>query len=85
MMKQKASISVDPQICHGKPVIAGTRVMVWQILELLESGSSADEVYHAYPTVPKGAVEAVLHYAAERIKSIEYVPFAPESQPYVFA
>lgn len=34
-------VTVDPAICHGKPVIAGTRVMVWQILELLQSGQSA--------------------------------------------
>lgn len=84
-MKRTVSISVDPRICHGKPVIAGTRVMVWQILELLESGSTEEDVYKAYPTVPKGAVGAVLHYAAERIKSIEYVPFPSAPQPQIFA
>lgn len=84
-MKQTVSVSVDPRICHGKPVIAGTRVMVWQILELLESGSTADQVYKAYPTIPMGATTAALHYAAERIKSIEYVPFTPEPQPQIFA
>ncbi|MDP1722362.1 MAG: DUF433 domain-containing protein [Candidatus Gottesmanbacteria bacterium] len=84
-MKRTITISIDPHICHGKPVIAGTRVMVWQIPELLESGSTAGEVYSAYPTVPKGAVEVALHYAAERVKSIEYVPFSPQPQPYVFA
>jgi uncharacterized protein (DUF433 family) len=31
-------ISVDPNICHGQPCIKGTRVMVYLILELLESG-----------------------------------------------
>lgn len=59
---------MDPTVCHGKPVVGGTRVMVWQILELLESGSTAEEVYQAYPTLPSGAVEAALHYAAQRLK-----------------
>ncbi len=85
LMKQNVRIVTDPMICHGKPVIAGTRVMVWQILELLESGSTADDVYQAYPTIPKGAVEAALHYAAQRVKSIEYVPFSPQAQARVFA
>lgn len=85
MMKHHASVVVDSNVCHGKPVIAATRIMVWQILELLESGLTAGDVLKAHPTLPKGAVEAALHYAAERVKSIEYVPFAPNPQPYVFA
>ncbi|MEK7543679.1 MAG: DUF433 domain-containing protein [Patescibacteria group bacterium] len=84
-MKQDVRITTDPMVCHGKPVIAGTRVMVWQILESLESGLTAGDVQKAHPTLPKGSVEAALHYAAERVKSIEYVPFAPHQQPYVFA
>lgn len=84
-MKQNASVIVDSRICHGKPVIAGTRVMVWQILELLESGLKPDDVQKAHPTLPKGSVEAALHYAAERVRSIEYVPFTSNPQPYVFA
>ena len=27
-------IAVDPKICHGKPIIRGTRIMVWQIIDL---------------------------------------------------
>lgn len=84
-MKGTVSIVVDSNVCHGKPVIAGTRVMVWQILELLESGLTAGDVQKAHPTLPKGSVEAALHYAAERVKSIEYVPFTPDQQPQVFA
>lgn len=85
MMKHHASVVVDSNVCHGKPVIVGTRVMVWQILELLESGLTAGDVQKAHPTLPQGAVEAALHYAAERVKSIEYVPFTPDQQPQVFA
>lgn len=50
--------------------------MVWQVLNLLEAGESPKAIYKAYPTLPKGAVEAALHYATERVKGISYVPFA---------
>jgi len=68
-------IVADPDICHGKPTFKNTRIMVWQILELLEAGESLKDIYSAYPTLPKGAVEAALHYAAEKVKGINYVPF----------
>lgn len=73
-------IEAKPEICHGKPVFKGTRVMVWQVLELLETGVGAKEIYTAYPTLPKGAIEAALHYAAEKAKGVRYVPFAPEKE-----
>ncbi|MDQ6666031.1 MAG: DUF433 domain-containing protein [Acidobacteriota bacterium] len=37
-------ISVDPNVCHGRPCINGTRIMVWQILDLLEAGKSFDDI-----------------------------------------
>ncbi len=75
----------DSNICHGKPVIAGTRVMVWQILELLETGEKPENIYKAYPSLPKGSVESALHYAAELIKSEFDDPEEKENQPQVFA
>lgn len=69
-------IVADPEICHGKPTFKGTRIMVWQILDLLEAGESPKNIYKAYPSLPKGAVEAALHYAAERVKGVSYVPFS---------
>jgi len=68
-MKKFPAIVADSQICHGKPVITGTRVMVWQILELLEMGKTKEDIYSAYPSIPKGSIESVLHYAAERAKT----------------
>jgi len=37
-------ITVDIKICHGKPLIRGTRIMVWQILDLLEDGLTMEQV-----------------------------------------
>lgn len=75
----------DSNVCHGKPVISGTRVMVWQILELLETGESPVNIYKAYPSLPSGAVESALHYAAELIKSEFDDSKVKENQPQVFA
>lgn len=78
-------INSDPNICHGKPVIAGTRIMVWQILELLETGESPKNIYQAYPSLPIGSIESALHYAAELVKSEFDGPSEKDSQPQVFA
>ena len=69
-------ISVDPTICHGQPCIKGTRVMVYLILELLETGLSADQIISQYYSqLTKQDIEACLHYAATLIRDTEYVPF----------
>lgn len=84
MMKHQASdrayVTVDPTICHGKPIISGTRVMVWQILEMLESGASPKTVHEALPTLPRGAVETALAWAAQKAKSERYIPFPRDDQ-----
>jgi len=53
-------ISVDPQICSGKPCISGTRVMVTNILGMLAGGKSTNEVLEAYPELTREDVEAAL-------------------------
>ncbi len=58
-------ISVDPQVCHGKACIHGTRVMVSVVLDNLAAGLSVDEVLRSYPSVTREAVNAAIAYAAE--------------------
>ena len=79
-------VVADPAVCHGKPIFKGTRIMVWQVLELLETGESSKEIYKAYPTLPKGAIRAALHYAAEKAKGTRYVALNEKgSSTQVFA
>lgn len=66
----------DPGVCHGKPVFAGTRIMVWQVLEMLEYGRSVNEILKAYPALTGEAVRAALAYATSKVKEVGYVPFA---------
>jgi len=69
-------ISVDPTVCHGQPCIKGTRIMVYLVLELLESGLGADRIIKDYyPQLTKQDIEACLHYAASLIRDAEFVPF----------
>lgn len=84
-MRKIQNVVIDPSICHGKPVIAGTRVMVWQILELLEAGEGKSMVYRAYPSLPNGSVEAALHFAAEQAKSQPIMDFHEKYPTQVFA
>ena len=61
-------ITVDPQICHGKACIVGTRVMVSVILDNLAEGNTVDEIMENYPTVSRDAIMATLVYASELAK-----------------
>lgn len=58
-------ISIDPNICHGKPCIKGTRIWVSLIVDNLASGSTEKEIIEAYPSLTKEDIKAALAYAAE--------------------
>ena len=57
-------ISVDPTVCHGKPCIKGTRIMVSIVLDYLKAGESVDAILKQYPTLTKAGVQAAMAYAA---------------------
>jgi uncharacterized protein (DUF433 family) len=58
-------ISVDPQICHGKACIRGTRIMVSIVLTNLAAGMDREELLRQYPSLTPEAIQAALAYAAE--------------------
>jgi len=47
-------ISVDPNICHGKPCFKGTRVMLSIVLDSLAEGSTPEEILGDYPNTKAG-------------------------------
>ena len=55
-------ISIDPPVCHGKPVIRGTRVLVSTLLGALAGGDSFEMVLEDYPTVTKEDLLAALEF-----------------------
>jgi uncharacterized protein (DUF433 family) len=58
-------ISIDPQVCFGKPCIRGTRIWVSLILDLLASGETEAQIRGAYPQLQPADIRAALAYAAE--------------------
>jgi uncharacterized protein (DUF433 family) len=67
-MDWRKYITVDPNVCHGKACIKGTRVMVSVILDNLASGLTPEEIVKSYPSVSAAAVHAAIVYAAELAK-----------------
>ena len=67
-------IAADPNVCHGKPCIRGTRVLVSVILDNLAEGMSHDEVVREYPPLTLEDVAAALAYAATLAREEELVP-----------
>ncbi len=57
-------IVIDSEICHGKPTFKGTRIMIYLILEMLESRASIQEILKAYPSLTEKHVKAALEFAA---------------------
>ncbi len=57
-------ISVAPDVCHGKPCIKGTRIMVSIILDYLKAGETIETILRQYPTLAAEDVRAALSYAA---------------------
>jgi uncharacterized protein (DUF433 family) len=56
-------ITIDPAICHGKPVIRGLRYPVEIILELLSSGMTADDILADYEDLEQADILAALSFA----------------------
>lgn len=58
-------ISIDPNICFGKPSIRGHRIWVALVLDYLSGGSSIEEILEAYPSIEREDVLACIAYGAE--------------------
>jgi uncharacterized protein (DUF433 family) len=58
-------ITVDPNVCFGKPCVRGHRIWVSLILDLLASGSTTREILEDYPGLEEADVRACIAYGAE--------------------
>jgi uncharacterized protein (DUF433 family) len=63
-MNWRDRISVDPEVCHGKACIKGTRVPVTVVLDNLAAGETAESIASGYQITVED-VQATLQYAAE--------------------
>jgi uncharacterized protein (DUF433 family) len=61
----KNYIVVDPEICHGRACLKGTRILVSVVLDNLAAGIPEEEILASYPTLDRVALQASIAYAAE--------------------
>lgn len=61
-------IEINPKIMMGKPVIKGTRIPVYVILNLLAEGYDVEKIIKEYPDLTRQDILAVLEYAAKVTK-----------------
>lgn len=69
-------ITVDPEICGGKPTITGTRIMVRNILGMIAGGYTRERVLEEYPELNEEDISAALDYAVQVIDEDRVVPRA---------
>lgn len=71
-------ISVDPNICFGKPCIKGTRIWVSLILDFLANGMTINEILSEYPQLTEEDIRATIAYGAEMSRE-RYVDILTEA------
>jgi uncharacterized protein (DUF433 family) len=76
-MKLSERITIDPDICHGKPSIRGLRYPVEMILELLSSGMTTEEILADYEDLEREDILAALSFAT-RLSQVKRIEAAPD-------
>jgi uncharacterized protein (DUF433 family) len=67
IMSNISRITVDPNKCGGRPCIRGLRIRVKDILEMLASGMTNEEILHDFPYLETDDISAALEYAAKQV------------------
>lgn len=72
-MEPNSRIAIDPKVCHGQPVIAGTRILVSNILASLAAGETQREIMENYPGLSAEDIRAALEFGSKlaQFKNLE--------------
>jgi uncharacterized protein (DUF433 family) len=65
-MTYSERITMDPEVCGGRPCIRGMRIRVKDVLDMLAGGASREEILEDYPYLEDADITAALEYAAEQ-------------------
>ena len=76
-MVEEERVVIDEKILGGKPVIRGTRIPVYLIVELVANGLSIKDILKEYPELSEEDVKAALRYAASLLKRETYYEISP--------
>ena len=74
MQDWQQRISVSSEVCHGKPCIRGTRIMVSVVLDNLAEGLTPEDIVKEYPPVTLEDIRAAISYAANLTREEEILP-----------
>lgn len=69
-MNWQERIVMDPEIRGGKPIVRGTRITVYDVLEYLAGGMSEDQILSDFPDLSREDIRACLAFAAARERRI---------------
>jgi uncharacterized protein (DUF433 family) len=67
-------VNINPDVCHGKPCITGTRIIISVILDNLAEGLTPDEIVADYPPLTLMDIRAAIAYAAALAREEELLP-----------
>ena len=73
-------ISINPDICFGKPCIRGHRIWVSLVLDFLANGASVEDILQDYPQLEESDIMACIAYGAEMSRE-RFVDIPLESRP----
>ena len=71
MTDQSGRITIDPDVCNGKPAVRATRIAVESILDYLSAGETPEEILRQYPMLEPEDISACLAFAS-RLMSRKY-------------
>ncbi len=70
-MVYRERIEIDPQICSGKPVLRGSRILVTSILSQLAAGESLGAIRRGFPGITDVDIRAAVEFAKDSVDSTE--------------
>lgn len=73
-MNSLERITINPEVCKGKPTIRNMRFTVAQMLDLLASGMREEEILSDYPYLEKEDVQACLTFASRMVNTRSISP-----------
>lgn len=62
-------VTINPDICNGKPIIRGMRITVETVLEFLSNGDSINDILEAYPFLEKEDIQACIGFALKNLST----------------
>lgn len=60
-------ITINPDVCNGKPTLRGMRITVETVLQYLSAGDSVDDILEAYPFLEKEDIQASIAFALKNL------------------